>query len=108
MEGLFVVVRNTTDFHIEPRWYFTSPELERYLPIAVGRKWDQGSIGPKLEAFAIAGCDTISTSHSFFLSFFFLTLTSNASHADLLRTARQKAAFLKTEIRDLVGSGLGE
>jgi hypothetical protein len=71
MEGLFVVVRNTTDFHIEPRWYFTSPELERYLPIAVGRKWDQGSIGPKLEAFAIAGCDTISTSHSFFLSFFF-------------------------------------
>ncbi|KAJ7683511.1 hypothetical protein B0H14DRAFT_3535116 [Mycena olivaceomarginata] len=84
MAGFFCFVQDSTDFHIEPQWYFTSPELERYLPLAVGRKWEQAKVGPQLEAFAIAGCDTM----------------------NLLRTARQKAAFIKSKIHDLVGSGL--
>jgi hypothetical protein len=63
MAGFFCFVRDSTDFHIEPQWYFTSPELERYLPLAVGRKWEQAKVGPRLEAFAIAGCDTMSMPH---------------------------------------------
>ncbi|KAJ7800798.1 hypothetical protein B0H14DRAFT_2615904 [Mycena olivaceomarginata] len=47
-EGFFFIVWNNTDFHIKPQWYFTSPELEDYMQIAVGSK---------LEAFVIAGCD---------------------------------------------------
>jgi hypothetical protein len=67
MAGFFCFVRDSTDFHIEPQWYFTSPELERYLPLAVGRKWEQVKVGPWLEVFAIAGCNTMSTPHYFYV-----------------------------------------
>jgi hypothetical protein len=83
-----------------PQWYFTSPELERYMPIAVRRKWDTGEVGTKLEAFSIAGCDTMSKCLA-------VTLTSCLQAVDLLRTAKQKADYLKGEIRDYVLSGLG-
>lgn len=61
MEGFFCLVRNNADFFIEPQWFFTSPELENYMPIATRKTWDTGEIGAKLEAFAIAGCDPAST-----------------------------------------------
>jgi hypothetical protein len=60
IEGMFVIVRNNTDFHMEPYWYFTSSELERYMPLAIRKRWDTAQVGAKLEAFAIAGCDTLS------------------------------------------------
>lgn len=63
IEGFFVIVRNTPEFYMAPQWYFTSPELERYMPLAVHRKWDTTEVGTRLEAFAVAGCDTMSTSH---------------------------------------------
>ncbi|KAJ7716700.1 hypothetical protein B0H16DRAFT_1338642 [Mycena metata] len=59
IEGFFCVVPNSTDFHMNPQWYFTSQELERYMPIAVRRKWDTVDVGTRIEAFAVAGCDTM-------------------------------------------------
>ncbi|KAJ7801970.1 hypothetical protein B0H14DRAFT_2614847 [Mycena olivaceomarginata] len=78
VEGFFVVVRSNTDFNCEPYWFFTSNELKRYLPLAIRKRWDTAEVGVKLEAFALASCDTI----------------------NLLRTAPQKAAHAKAEIRD--------
>ncbi|KAJ7115183.1 hypothetical protein C8R44DRAFT_880505 [Mycena epipterygia] len=42
IEGFFCIVRNTSDFHMAPQWYFSSQELERYMPLAVRKKWDTG------------------------------------------------------------------
>ncbi|KAJ7651780.1 hypothetical protein B0H17DRAFT_1147622 [Mycena rosella] len=64
-----------------PEWYFTSTELENYMPIATRKKWDTGEVGMKLEVFAIAGCDPV----------------------NLLRTSKQKADWMKVEIRGGVG-----
>ncbi|KAF7334097.1 hypothetical protein MVEN_02315500 [Mycena venus] len=80
VEGLFCIVRNNADFHMEPQWFFSTPELEQYMPIATRKKWDTGHVGMKLEAFAIAGCDV----------------------TNLLRTSKQKADWLKAEIRVLL------
>ncbi|KAF7371855.1 hypothetical protein MVEN_00042400 [Mycena venus] len=80
VEGFFVVVRNNTDCNCEPFWYFTSSELRQYMPLAVRKHWDTAQVGMKLEAFALAGCDTL----------------------NLLRTAPQKAAQVKMEIRDRI------
>ncbi|KAJ6573766.1 hypothetical protein DFH09DRAFT_1311850 [Mycena vulgaris] len=85
VEGFFCIVRNTSDFHMAPQWYFTSKELERYMPLAVRKKWDTGEVGTRLEAFAVAGCNT----------------------TNLLRTSKQKTDFLKVEIRQGVLTGLG-
>ncbi|KAJ6544861.1 hypothetical protein DFH09DRAFT_1321712 [Mycena vulgaris] len=76
VEAFFCIVRNTTDFHMAPQWYFTSKELEHYMPLAVRKKWDTGEAGMRIEAFAVAGCDT----------------------ANLLRKSKDKCDFLKAEI----------
>ncbi|KAJ6602308.1 hypothetical protein B0H10DRAFT_1823204 [Mycena sp. CBHHK59/15] len=60
VEGFFCIVRNNAQFHMAPEWYFTSQELENYMPIATRQKWDTGQVGMKVEAFAIAGCDPVS------------------------------------------------
>ncbi|KAJ6481140.1 hypothetical protein C8R45DRAFT_1100697 [Mycena sanguinolenta] len=86
VEGFYCLVQNSTDFHMSPQWYFTSPELARYLPIAVGRKWDTATVGLKLEAFAIAGCDTMG----------------------MLRNTPQKVLYLKAEIREFILAGLAQ
>ncbi|KAJ6544873.1 hypothetical protein DFH09DRAFT_1321729 [Mycena vulgaris] len=78
MEGFFCVVRNNAEFHMSPEWYFTSPELEGYMPIATRKTWDTGEVGMKLEAFAVAGCQAV----------------------NLLRSSRQKADYMKGEIRE--------
>ncbi|KAJ6608429.1 hypothetical protein B0H10DRAFT_2067914 [Mycena sp. CBHHK59/15] len=54
------------------------------MPIATRKKWDTGEVGTKIEAFAVAGCDML----------------------NLLRTSKQKADFLKAEIRDSVSKAL--
>ncbi|KAJ6447919.1 hypothetical protein C8R45DRAFT_1115608 [Mycena sanguinolenta] len=86
VEGFYSLVRNSMDFHMSPQWYFTSPELARYLPIAVGRKWDTATVGPKLEAFAITGCDTMG----------------------MLRNTPQKVLYLKAEIQEFILAGLAQ
>ncbi|KAJ6568720.1 hypothetical protein B0H19DRAFT_1065529 [Mycena capillaripes] len=83
-EGFFCIVRNNPDFNVKPQWYFTSAEVESYMKIACRPKWDTYTVGTKLEAFAVAGCDPL----------------------NLLRTSKQKADFLKREIRDLLRQNL--
>jgi len=46
---------------MEPTWYFTCEALENYMKLAIRKNWDTKDVGIKLEAFAIAGCDPIST-----------------------------------------------
>ncbi|KAJ7163392.1 hypothetical protein C8R43DRAFT_1123006 [Mycena crocata] len=88
IEGFFCVVRNTTDFHMVPHWYFTSQALERFMPMAVVKKWDTSQVAAKLKAFAVAGCDPAT--------------------ADRLRNSKQKSDFLKVEIRHKLSDGLIE
>jgi len=45
---------------MKPNWFFTSPEFEEYMKIAVRKRWDTSEVGAKLEAFAVAGCDVVS------------------------------------------------
>ncbi|KAJ6578927.1 hypothetical protein B0H10DRAFT_2236038 [Mycena sp. CBHHK59/15] len=59
IEAFFCIVRNSSAFHIEPHWYFTSKELEEYMEIATRKRWNTAEVGARLEAFAIAGCDVI-------------------------------------------------
>ena len=46
-------------YHIRPQWYFTTEAMENYMKIAA-KKWNTHDVGTKVEAFAIAGCDTLS------------------------------------------------
>ncbi|KAJ6491154.1 hypothetical protein C8R45DRAFT_1096671 [Mycena sanguinolenta] len=77
IEGFFSIVHNRADFYMAPEWFFTSNELENYMPIATRRKWVTGEVGMRIEAFAVVGCDPMNT----------------------LRTSKQKADWLKAEIR---------
>ncbi|KAI0699212.1 hypothetical protein BC835DRAFT_1412677 [Cytidiella melzeri] len=85
IQGMFCLVRNSASFAMDPRWFFTSPELEKYLEIAV-RKWDTTNIGALIEAYAIAG----------------------GSVTNMLRTAKMKANWLKTQIRAKITAQLIE
>ncbi|KAJ7735458.1 hypothetical protein B0H16DRAFT_1327088 [Mycena metata] len=60
VEGFFCVVRNSADFHMAPQWFFSSRELENYMPIATRKKWVTAEVGTKVEAFAVAGCNVLS------------------------------------------------
>ena len=60
VEGFFCIVRNMPEYHIRPHWYFSSPELEKYMQVAVRKKWDTSEVGTRLEAFAVAGCSVVS------------------------------------------------
>ena len=63
-EGFFCIVWNSPDYHMEPKWYFSSKVFKDYMKIAVliHKGWDLSHVGAKLEAFAIAGCDPVSKS----------------------------------------------
>ncbi|KAJ7691230.1 hypothetical protein B0H14DRAFT_2652099 [Mycena olivaceomarginata] len=76
---MFVVVHNNSDFNVDPYWYFTSDELRHYMPLAVRKCWDTADVEVKLEAFALAGCDSMTP---------------------------QKAAHAKGEIRDRINAKL--
>ncbi|KAJ7726207.1 hypothetical protein B0H16DRAFT_1735740 [Mycena metata] len=78
IEGFFCVVRNSPDFHMAPQWFFTSRELEQYMPIVTRQKWVTAEVGTKVEAFAVAGCNVV----------------------NMLRTSKQKADFFKAGIRE--------
>ncbi|KAJ3484015.1 hypothetical protein NLJ89_g12016 [Agrocybe chaxingu] len=88
VEAFFCVVRNTPDYHMDPIWFFTSKAMMEYMPIAVPfrQAWDLAQVGTKLEAFAIAGCDSI----------------------NLHRTSKQKADEIKRQIRDKINLMLVE
>ncbi|KAI0684900.1 hypothetical protein BC835DRAFT_1421837 [Cytidiella melzeri] len=85
IQGMFCIVRSSTDFAMDPRWFFTSTKLEKYLEIAV-RKWDTPKIGAQNEVYAVAG----------------------GSITGLLRTSKMKARWLKSQIRDKISALLVE
>ena len=64
VEGFFCIVRNTPTYHMEPKWFFSSQALMDYIkiPVPVEKPWDLAYVAAKLEAFAIAGCDSTSKS----------------------------------------------
>ncbi|PPQ82115.1 hypothetical protein CVT25_014277 [Psilocybe cyanescens] len=86
IEAFFCIVRNTPDYHIQPQWYFTSETLADYMKIAVRKRWDAHEVGTKIEAFSIAGCNPV----------------------NLLSTSKQKADYLKSQIRHKFESNLEE
>ncbi|KAJ7803496.1 hypothetical protein B0H13DRAFT_1671678 [Mycena leptocephala] len=94
IEGFFCIVRDSADFHMQPQWFFTSRELEQYMPIATRKKWVTQEVGTKIEVFAVAGCDI--TSACFNSMYFMHAHTA----PDLLRTSKQKADWLKAGIRE--------
>ena len=51
-------MRNNTEYHMDPRWFFTNCNMNRYLTGSI-KRWDVENIGAKLEAFSIAGCDML-------------------------------------------------
>ncbi|KAJ7783595.1 hypothetical protein DFH07DRAFT_726892 [Mycena maculata] len=63
VEGFFCIVRNSPDFSMQPQWFFTSRELEAYMPLATRRRWVTSEVRTKMEAFAVAGCNILSTCH---------------------------------------------
>jgi hypothetical protein len=67
VEGFFCIVRSTSSVALDPRWYFSSPEIEAYLKLVVRARWDTAEIGARLEAFSIAGCNTLGAPRLCFL-----------------------------------------
>lgn len=57
VQGFYCLVRTDPQFAMTPRWYFTTPELERFLGIAVRNQWDTVRVGTMVEAFAARGGD---------------------------------------------------
>ena len=55
---MLLIVKNNSELHLRPVWYFTSPQIPRYLSTTI-KGWDMGRIGTLLEAFATAGCDVL-------------------------------------------------
>ena len=49
-------MRDNEDYQLRPQWFFSSPDVDRYLSRVVG-KWDAGLIGLRLEAFGLSGCN---------------------------------------------------
>jgi hypothetical protein len=61
IEGFFCIVRSSPDFHMRPQFYFTSQQLEEYMGLCIRKKWDTAEVGTKVEAFAVAGSNVLST-----------------------------------------------
>jgi hypothetical protein len=63
VEGFFVIVRSNAEFFARPQVYFSRPELEFYLGLMASTRggWNATTLGARIEAFAIAGCDVAGT-----------------------------------------------
>ncbi|OBZ74356.1 hypothetical protein A0H81_05685 [Grifola frondosa] len=85
IEAFFCIFRNSPNFHMSPRWYFTLEQINQYLATMIQR-WEIDKIGAMVEAFAIAGCN----------------------YMNLLRNSKLKAAFLKASICDKINAMLVE
>ena len=58
IEGMFMIVRNNTEYQFPASWYFTAPQLDRYLAHSI-KGWDTDHIGTIAEVFSIAGCNVL-------------------------------------------------
>ncbi|RDX41769.1 hypothetical protein OH76DRAFT_1489212 [Lentinus brumalis] len=79
IDGFYCFFKNNSEYQMRPRWFFTTPQLDRYLGQTI-KRWDVEMIGGLGEAFSIAGCDIMS----------------------FLRTSRARCDWLKSEIRDKI------
>ncbi|KAK1217087.1 hypothetical protein PQX77_020271 [Marasmius sp. AFHP31] len=86
VDVVLLVVRNRTDGVMDSYWYFSRQEIAEYMPIAIKPKWNLETVGAKVEAFCVAGCDT----------------------SKLYRTSGARARALKQEIRALLTANLAE
>ncbi|KAI0366035.1 hypothetical protein BV20DRAFT_1056039 [Pilatotrama ljubarskyi] len=80
IDGFYCLFRNTADYQMKSRWFFTNPKIAEFLSGAC-RKFDPATIGVLAEAFAIAGSDYL---------------------------PQEKAAQLKREIIDMISRALIE
>ncbi|KAF8999750.1 hypothetical protein BDZ89DRAFT_1051133 [Hymenopellis radicata] len=79
---------------MDPQWFFTCKELQEYLPFAMqAGRFEVGRVGAKLEAFCIADCSALSYLDSLLPK-------------DMLKTSKQKADFLKKQIRSEISRKL--
>ncbi|RDX41193.1 hypothetical protein OH76DRAFT_1489686 [Lentinus brumalis] len=85
LDGFYCFFKNNSEYQMRPRWFFTSPQLNRYLSQTV-KRWDVETIGGLGEAFSIAGCDLMT----------------------YLRTAKARSDWLKAEIRDKIAAMLAK
>ena len=53
------LVKNNNEIGIPPMWYFTKPEIDRYLSGAI-RGWDIEKIGGHMQTLCIVGSDVMS------------------------------------------------
>lgn len=89
---------------MKPRWYFTSPDLERYLEIAVRKKFEAKQVGALMEAYAVAGgsvaCKPVTPQCC-------TRMYTYGLKPAVLRTSKMKADWFKALIRDKVTELLG-
>jgi predicted secreted Zn-dependent protease len=86
---------------MDPLWFFSSPQLAEYMPIAVGKRWNTSDVGIKLEAFAVAGSNVMSMSFSFVSSTHIIFIP-----LDMLKTSKAKAEYMKRRIVDMIAEKL--
>lgn len=103
VESMYCAVRGTHNFNMDPSWYFTNKKLEEYMPLAVGNRWDTVKVGTKLEAYAVAKCDNLGL-----FSTIVLSSTSLFSSVALARSAKDKAVYYKSAIRERMNSNLSK
>ncbi len=56
IEGFYMICRNSGDYSMKPRWWFSSKNLDEYLRLSV-KKFEPEKIGVLSEAFAISGAN---------------------------------------------------
>lgn len=106
IQAFFCITRKASDFAIQPRWFFTSADLEKYLEIAVRKGWDSTKIGSLIEAFAVAGGTVTCQLFHYTAGFTYLPAVFPCTAA-VLRTSKQKALWAKIQIRDKLNAKLG-
>ncbi|KAK1216321.1 hypothetical protein PQX77_021058 [Marasmius sp. AFHP31] len=56
IEAVVLAVKNRPEKIMAPKWIFTDDRIRHYLPTIV-RGWNTATVGKKIEALAVAGCD---------------------------------------------------
>ncbi|KAK7041908.1 hypothetical protein VNI00_008889 [Paramarasmius palmivorus] len=56
IEGMFIVVRNTTDAFMSPEVFWSNPKWEPYMKM-IAKGWDTDTVSTKLMHFSVADCD---------------------------------------------------
>ncbi|KAK1227506.1 hypothetical protein PQX77_009482 [Marasmius sp. AFHP31] len=85
VEAVVLAVKNRPEKIMAPKWIFTDDRIRHYLPTIV-RGWNTATIGKKVEALAVAGCDP----------------------TKLIQNQAEQADALKKELAQLIQEALDE